>query len=231
MTVTELLAYIDAKYPNAETAASKISFMNVAQDILSPYFGKIVEDSTTVTVVDQDSYAFPTGLTGVEEIVSLAVSNQATPDGRYDYKEYVLARPEHNPMQEYSYHEIVSDSGAKKLVLYPIPDTVGLHILIRFKNPLTVLSASALTESPDFNSRYHIALAFYAISEVCSSGSSPDGYQADYYMQKFDTTLDNLWKFTNETDKKLKRKTTDNPQWHSYKSYGAGFEDVDGPLE
>lgn len=226
MTVTELIAYIDAKYPTAESSATKVSYMNVAQNILSPYFGKIVEDASTLTVVDQDEYAYPTGLTAIEDIQSLAVANQATPDDRYDYTQYHLSRSEYDPKEYYTYHEIISDSGAKKFVLYPIPDTVNLPIVIRFRKSLTALSASSLSASPDFDSRYHIALAYFAISELASAGASPDTFQADYYMQKFESTEYDLWKLTNEAEKKNKKKRTDNPQWHVHKSYGAGFEDA-----
>lgn len=225
MTVTELLAYIDAKYPTAETSATKVSYMNVAQNVLSPYFGKIVEDNSKLTVVGQDSYAYPTGLTAIEDIQSLAVANQATPDDRYDYKEYHLSRSEHNPQEYYSYHEIISESGAKKFVLYPVPDTINLPIVIRFRKGLTALSASSLSASPDFDARYHIALAYFAISELASAGSSPNFAQANIYMQKFEETEALLWKLTNESEKKKRKKPTDNPQWHSYKSYGVGYED------
>lgn len=223
MTIQGLLVLIDSLYPNAESDTNKIAFMNLAQEDLSPYFGKIVEDVTLKTVVDQDSYVYPTGLTDISEIISLAVANQATPTNRYDYLEYVLARAESNPMQYGSFHEIISSTGTKKLVLYPVPDTVNLTIAIRYRKALTALSSVDLTASPDFPSNYHSMLAYYAVSQVCAVGGSADRDQSDYYMQKYQDKLDNLWKNTNETDRKVRRKPTDNPQWHNYKSYGAGF--------
>ena len=65
MDVTALLALVDDLYPNAESSATKVQYMNIAMKDLSQYFGKIVEDATLVTVADQDSYTYPTGLTAI----------------------------------------------------------------------------------------------------------------------------------------------------------------------
>ena len=43
MTAQELLDLADAMYPNAETVANKIKFMNIAIHSLSPYFGIVAK--------------------------------------------------------------------------------------------------------------------------------------------------------------------------------------------
>ena len=263
-TVTQLVATIDAFYPNAETTANKIIYMNLAQDIISPYFGKVVEDATLSTVQNIDSYSYPTNLTDVSEIISLAIHNVAklysgstayvagdivyynantytcilastgnlptdttyfTLDtiNRYNYTQYYLNRSEENPASEYGYFQIINSSGAKKLCIYPVPSATGLVIIIRYKKKLTALSSGSMSAEPDFDSRYHVMLAYYATAMMCSVGASPDSYQADHFMKMFDDELDALWKFKYEQDKAQKKFKRDNPHWHSGRSFHSGY--------
>lgn len=48
MTAQELLDLADAMYPNAETVANKIKFMNIAIHSLSPYFGIVAESNAVL---------------------------------------------------------------------------------------------------------------------------------------------------------------------------------------
>ena len=56
MTVNELLTLIDSLYPNGETNATKVMYMNIALHTMAPYFGDVYEDVTLVTVADQDRW-------------------------------------------------------------------------------------------------------------------------------------------------------------------------------
>lgn len=224
MTVQELLDMTDDLYPNGETDAAKVSYMNIAIHTLAKYFGKVIEDATLVTVKDQDEYSYPAGIEDATQIISLAIARQATPYDRYDYRQYKLSRSEHDPKSYYSFHEIISDTGTKKFVLYPVPDEDDLTIVIRYNKIIPDLSASVLTASPEIDSRYHEALAFYAVHMICAKGASPDTTQANTYMQKFDAIEQALWKDSMEAKKAMKKKPRDNRQWHKSKSYGIGFE-------
>lgn len=226
MDVTALLALVDDLYPNAESASTKVRYMNIAMKDLSQYFGKIVEDATLVTVADQDSYTYPTGLTAIEQIESLAVANQATPENRYDYTQYRLSKSEYHPMSYNSYFEIISDSGAKKLCLYPVPSEDDLPIVIRYRTELPELDSTKLTEEPEFDSKYHEALAFYCLHMIAMQGASPDRVQADAFMRKYDDIETKLWKGSMEIAAKKRKKPRDNPQWHKNRSYARGFEDA-----
>lgn len=263
-TVTQLIALIDAMYPNVVSTADKVTYMNMAQDEVSPYMGKIVEDTTLATIDGTDAYAFPTGLTDISEIVSLAVANtyknyngstgyvvgdtvmylgkayncilastgnlptNATywtliGSARYNYYQYKQNYSETNPDSNFGYYQIYSSAGAKKLCINPIPDTTGYQILIRYRKKLTDLSASSMSAEPEFDSRWHDMLAFYACHMICAIGASPDSVQADMFMRKFDDSLRSLWKFKATTDNMTKSIRRDNSQWHKYRSHGSGF--------
>ena len=223
MTVQELLRSIDRDYPNSVSATDKVAYMNEAQNFLSPYFGTIIEDDSLVTVIAQDSYAFPTGLTDVYEIISMAIANQTTPSSRYDYKKYYLSKSEENPMNPYSYYQIIDSTGAKKLAIYPAPTVAALKMIIRYRKKLTDLTETTLTASPEFDSRFHNMLALYCCHKICASGSSPDTIQANMFMQKYDYARNELKKLQMEIEKGQQKKKRDNHQWHRNHSYGIGY--------
>lgn len=223
MTAQEILDLADAMYPNAETVANKIKFMNIAIHSLSPYFGIVAEDDTLVTVADQDEYSFPTGIDDVAQIIDFAIGNSDSPTNRYDYTRYSLSKRDTDPMRGNSFWQIIDSSGDKKLALYPIPSIDDLPIIIRYHKKLSELSADSLSEEPEFDSRYHDMLAFYCVHMICSSGASPDSIQANAFMQKFDDRLSELWKIQMEQDSKQKNVHRDNKQWHKTRSFGRGF--------
>lgn len=213
MTTAQLLAMIDTLYPNAESSNTKIAFMNMAQDELSQYFGTTVEDETLVTIADDDSYAFPTGLEDVSQIVALDIGSQATPTTRHDYNKYVQGNRDEIPVGSKCYFQLVSSTGAKSLGIYPVPQIAGLPIRIRFNKKLTALSVTDQSESPDFDSRFHDLLVWFACHMLATMGASPDALQADMFMQKFDDGLVELWKVKMIEAKKSKNTKNDNLQW------------------
>jgi hypothetical protein len=81
-TVAELLTLTDSLYPNAVTDANTISYMNMAQNEISPYFGLIAEDTTLYTVADNDSLALPTGIADISQIDTFDIYNEATDTDR-----------------------------------------------------------------------------------------------------------------------------------------------------
>jgi hypothetical protein len=251
-------------YPNVVSTADKVMYMNMAQDEISPYMGLIVEDTTLATIDGTDAYAYPTGLTDISQILSLAIANtyknyvaltayvvgdtvmyqgraydcildstgnlptnatywSVIGSARYNFYKYKQNYSETNPDSDFGYYQIYSSTGGKKLCITPIPDATGYQILIRYRKKLTDLSASSMSAEPDFDSRWHDMLAFYACHMICTIGSSPDSIQADMFMRKFDDSLKSLWKFKNTSDNKTKSIRRDNTQWHKCRSHGSGF--------
>lgn len=223
MNVETILSMVDSLYPNASTVEEKITFMNIAQNEMSPYFGITAEDSTLKTIIDQDAYDFPTGISDVSQIKTLAIGNSATPLNRYDYLKYILNKENDNPMNGNGYFQIINSLGLKKLTIYPVPIIADLPIVIKYNKQLTELSASDLAFVPEFDSRYHPMLAFYCCHMICTLGSSPDSYQANMFMAKYDNSLSALWKSSMEEDKAKEVVRRDNKQWHRSSSYGRGF--------
>lgn len=214
-TVQQLLEIINAMYPNGESSTDKVLYMNMAQAELSPYFGIVVEDSTLSTVADQDSYSLPTGLSDVSQILSLGVGIEATPDTRYGYVKYDIITRDDYPQGSNVYFQTVSSTGVKKIVLQPTPNTSGFPIRIRYRKALTELSATSLTASPEFDSRFHYLLAYYACHMLCSIGASPDVVQANSFMQKWESGLQELWKLKLQEEVSSPTFRRDNPHWRS----------------
>lgn len=214
-TTQQLLNLINEMYPSssAVTDSVKISYMNMAQDSLSPHFGKIVTDSTLLTVAAQDSYTLPTGIEDVSEIETLDVGNQATPIDRYDYTRYHVSPKDCDPIGGNAYFQEYTSTGVKKLVLYPCPSEANLPIRIRYHKKLTALSVTSLASSPDFDSRFHDMLALYACYMICSTGSSPDTIQADRFMQSYDDSLSQVWRLQMEQKSINPAKRRDNRHW------------------
>lgn len=223
MTAQELLDLTDAIYPNVESVANKIKFMNIAIHSLSPYFGIVAEDDSLVTVVDQDTYNFPTGIDDVSQIIAFAIGYSDTPATRYSYTKYNMSNRDDDPMRGNSFWQSIDSNGDKKLVIYPAPSTDDLPVIIRYHKKLSELSADSLSVQPEFDSRYHDMLAFYCVHMICSSGASPDSIQANAFMQKYDDRLGELWKMQMEQDSSQKNLRRDNRQWHRTKSFGRGF--------
>lgn len=218
-TTQQLLALVDAIYPNGEATATKILFMNQAQAELSPYFGTVVEDNTLSTVANQDSYSLPTGLSDVSQIMSLGVGTKATPDNRYDYVKYDIITRDDYPQGSCVYFQTVSSTGVKKIVLQPTPSTSGFPIRIRYRKALTDLSATSLTSSPDFDSRFHYLLAYYTAHMICSIGASPDVIQANAFMQKWESGLNELWKLKMQEEVIAPTFRKDNRHWRTGRTH------------
>ena len=221
-TVSTLIKLADDMYPNAISTENKVDYMNMAQDELARKLGIIVEDTTLVTVASQDEYTYPTNIKDISDIISLAVASSTSPSDRYDYTKYYVSRSEQNPAADLSYFQIVDSTGAKSLVLYPAPTTSGYTIIIRYRKRLARLSASILTATPEFDERYHHILALFCAHMICSVGASPDAYQADMFMQKYKSALDELWDDTTRERVKNKKVRKDNGQWHRFSSYSKG---------
>lgn len=221
-TLATLLKLTDDMYPNAVSVENKIDFMNMAQSELARKLGNIVEDSSLTTIADQEMYDFPSGITDISEILSLAIADMLLPIDRYNYTEYKISRADQNPATANSYFQIMDSEGDKKFVLYPTPSITGYTIVIRYRKRLTPLSAAKLNVEPEFDERHHHILSLFCCHMICSIGSSPDAYQSDMFMQKYQSALDELWSDVTNQRSTENRKRKDNPQWHRHNSYARG---------
>lgn len=215
MTLAQMLSMVKSIYPTATSDSDIVRFMNMGQDSLSEYFGVTVENSTLTTTALDDSYAFPTGLDDVSQIVSLDIGDQASPLTRHSYTKYFQGNRDEIPVGSGVYFQLISSTGAKSLGLYPIPAITGLPIRIRFNKKLTDLSITSQGSSPDFDSRYHDLLVWYALSMICGSGASPDAVQHDFFQSKYDEGINDLWKLRMNQGRVSKNKRKCNVQWRN----------------
>ena len=312
-TVQELLGLANSFYQNAMTDATKVSYMNLAQNELSPYFGLLAEDTTLYTVKDNDSLTFPTGITDISQIEFLDIYNEpadvdfivasanmkvgtytianqptsakrisvthtavgntdtlgtitiagtvagvattevitpvanstvygnkffdangltsitgalwvtnGTADlikvgvslDRYDFTRYTIGEADDVSYSGNIFYQMYNASGFKSIVISPAPLQTGCNIKIRYRKALTVLSASALTASPDFDSRFHDILATYCAYKICSVGASADHDASNHYLDEYNIRMIDLWKFSMEQNEKSNKKSRDNRQWH-----------------
>ena len=204
----------------ASSDTDKVAFMNDAINILSPYFSKAVR-TTIDTIANTDEYALPTGCTDVSQIVSLGMPTQTTPSNRYDYNYYSKAVAEY-PMQGNSYFQVVTATGVKRLVIYPVPQTSGYPMSIIYNKPISELSATVLTATPEFDEAYHILLVYYACKMLATAGSAPDTTQSDMFTKLWDDGLDELYgKKMHEQIMHTSRRR-DNRQWHNGRKHTDG---------
>jgi hypothetical protein len=214
MTLQEILTMIEDAYPNAATNTVKIRHINTALSYLSARrFGPLVEDITTLTVVDQESYTFPTGLEDVEDIDYLAVSSTSAPANRYEYAEYKRGYSDDNPNSGMCYFQTVTSAGLKKLALYPIPTEANLKIMIRYNKKMTVQLSTALTFVPEFDSRFHELLAYYAIHMIAAAGPSADYGPSNFYLAKYNESIYELTRLQMKREQNAGSDRKDNDHW------------------
>lgn len=221
-TVSSLIALADSLYPNVFSVEDKVKFMNIAQDDLAQYFRKTVEDDTLRTVEDVDTYEYPEGLKDISQIISVGISKTTDPANRYDYTEYKRNMEDEHPMSYNGYYQVVNTNGDKSLVFYPPPRESDRIIIIKYEKKPTRLNAGNLSFEPEFDPRYHDMLSFYCCHMICSAGASPDFYQADMFMAKYDMKLTELWRNKMEINNETKRKRRDNKQWTRGRTFGRG---------
>lgn len=180
-------------------------------------------DTETITPVENstvygDKYFDADGITSItgadwiadgdEDKITVGVSGD-----RYAFTRYTRGYADDVKYSGNIYYQVFSSTGAKSLVLYPTPTKTGLNIKIRYHTGLTALSESATTVVPDFDSRFHDLLAYYAVHKIVSSGPSPDREQANYFADEYDRRLTDLWKYTMERDGKSLKRRRDNKHW------------------
>ena len=218
MDTRALLSLIDDLYPSATSDSTKIKYMNMAQDDLTDQFGLVVTDASLVTVALQDEYALPSGIGDISQIetfdIATSVPILGEPVDRYAVTRYKIGYKDDMPISGYCIFQNYSSTGAKSLIIHPVPSLADLPITIRYHAKLSALNANDLGKVPEFESRYHDLLATYACYQICANGSSPDTIQANRFSSTYETGVNELWKHTYNQQIIAPRKRRDNKQWH-----------------
>jgi hypothetical protein len=221
MTLAELVTEMSREYPTTVEVNTRVAFLNQALLEMEDYFDNFAL-ATFTTVADQDEYSFPTGIEDISQIVSFGVSNKATPSDRYDYTQYHPSTFLDYSQNGNCYYQLTNSAGTKKLILYPVPTVTGNKVSITYKKHFTTLAWTSNTLSPEFDSRYHILLVYYANHMIATTGHSPDTMQADMFMQKWLSGLQDVIEKKAKESVTHPKKRRDNQQWHGGKIHTSG---------
>jgi len=221
MTLAELVTEMSKQYPSTVEISTRISYLNQGLSTLEDYFDNYAM-ATSTTVANQDEYALPTGIEDISQIYTFGIGNSATPANRYDYARYEASTVLDYPNVGNVYYQLTDSDGDKKIIVHPAPTTSGLPINIIYKKHYAELAWSTNTASPEFDSRYHILLVYYANHMIATTGHAPDTMQADMFMQKWLDGLNELTRKRARANVAHPKKARDNPQWHSGKRHVAG---------
>lgn len=224
MQLQEILSRIDSRYPNVVTVSDKIHYINLAQYDISKFFGRYIEDVTTVTVASQERYDYLTNLGDISDIEQLEIATTLTPLIDSDYQEYVLGTMIDKTRQGYVYYDAFQTvGGTRQFGIYPIPTTSGYTIRIRYLKPFAEMVQTDMTAEPEFDVRYHDALISYACYKIAASGSFPDEGMANIFSSEWNSSLDEIYRFYGHQRAAAPRKRRDNHQWHSTNSHYARY--------
>lgn len=132
---------------------------------------------------------------------------------RYDVERYPIGFSDDRPFVPKCIYQVYSTTGVKSLIIYPAPTVSGIPITIRYKKNLKELSATDLTASPEFDSRYHDMLATYACYEICANGASPDDGQRERFAAEYDGRLNQIFMETTKQKLAAPKKSRANRMW------------------
>jgi hypothetical protein len=188
MNVTELLARVDLLYPNGETSANKVIYMNMAQDILSTEgFGLVVTNETLETIADDDEHSLPTGCNDVSQIEYLEIEKEA------DQIDYIVV----SANMKVGAYTIAHQPSAEGRISFThttvaTVDTLGTIALVGTSDGATVTE----TITPVANSRVWSQNVYTAITSITGAawvaGSTADTIKVGQQTDRYNYTRYNL---------------------------------------
>lgn len=171
-----------------------------------------VADTTVYSVYAYDTITSITGVGWVTAGDADTISVGVKPS-RSDFTRYEIGYKDDLYHSGQKIVQVEDSTGGKKLVISPAPSYTGLPIRIRYHRPLTELSATALTASPEFDSKYHEYLAYYACYQICANGVSPNAVQANRFAGECESILDDIWRKQMKKDMTAQDKRNYNRMW------------------
>jgi hypothetical protein len=220
-------AYTIAAQPASESRLSVLVTTQGTADTMGTVVivGTVDGTATTETVTPiansrvwtTNVFSAVTSVTGVGWVI--ASTNDKIQVGvntdRYNYTRYKPVYEDEDTVFGYCYRQGISSSGAKSLILYPVPTTTGYNIRIKYHKALTALSADSASASPDFDSDFHEMLAYYACYKIAGSGASPDYIQSNHFLSIYNDMELELNRKQMNRDAIYSRKPRDNRHWHN----------------
>jgi hypothetical protein len=217
--------YTIAASPNSPKQLSVTHVSNGTTDtlgtlaVVGTLLGEAVTETITpvadTTVYSTYAYDTITSITGAGWVTAGDADHISVGEKpeRHNYTRYEIGYKDDLYHSGQKIVQVEDSTGGKKLVISPAPSYTGLPIRIRYHRPLTELSATALTASPEFDSKYHEYLAYYACYQICANGVSPNAVQANRFAGECESILDDLWRKQMKKDMTAQDKRNYNRMW------------------
>jgi hypothetical protein len=204
-TLRQLLADIDTRLPNGIAQASKVRWLNNAQNEVWRWVAS-TEMYTFNTVSTDYLYTLTTNIR-LDEIQAVRVSNSTVNDGTEDYFAYQFCGVD-QPLVDCSWY---TGMGEHQLGLYPLPDESGYRVQVTYRQYPAQLTTDLLDNALTIDEEYEELLATRCMEIIAKAGNAPDvglgnNYEMDYkerlkslkmdYYKKRQRQPNNPWDYT-----------------------------------
>jgi hypothetical protein len=162
MTLNDIIAEIDEKYPNGLSADSKVRKMDILQKRLYRKMRKQTFQSFSL-VTDQPIYPISMSIDNIYDV--LVGSNATNQFVSYPNKKIV-----DTSITTSKYHYFVSDLVAGDFIgIYPTPDdSVDTMVIWYYEEPETLTSTN-LNISPSLDPDYHMMFVYYVCQQIAEN--------------------------------------------------------------
>lgn len=159
MTLTEILAEIDEKYPNALSSASKVRKADVLHKKIFRKL-KLQTFSTYDLVTDQPTYPITMKITDIFQVeINDVICNK--------FNVYPLRKATDFINRHTKYHYFTSDpSSGDWIGIYPTPTANETTMVLNYYEVPITLDPAALTVAPMLDPNYHMMLVYGVCKEI-----------------------------------------------------------------
>jgi hypothetical protein len=195
MTVAEIIAFADRKFPNSVSDADCIIDINI---IHKEVYNQIIRLKniyalyTSYTVSSQLTYSFPSDCLP-ENVIKIEVSDDITGSITTDtlWQEYERKTLNENVDSGYVWG-VIDSSTIIMAVDGAAIDTSNYEIRFFYYPSPTAITAT--TDTPQLDAEYHDLLCYALVQTLASQGQNPDTEIANYWQQKFDERFEKIKK-------------------------------------
>lgn len=185
MTINDIIAEINEKYPNALTNDSLIRKMDIMQKRLYRKMRKQTYQSFSL-VTDQPTYPITIS---IDNIFDVLIGSSTT----NTFNSYPEEKINDSAITTSQYHYFVSDIvGGDYIGIYPTPDTsVDTMVIYYYEEPDTLTTSSV---TPTLDPDYHMMFVYYVCQQIAENYRDFDianGFAAQFNQleQEFSSTF------------------------------------------
>lgn len=168
MTLTEIIAEIDEKYPNAVSSASKVRKINNLQLRL---YRKMKKQTYVDYAIVPDQPTYPLVM-NIDDVFQVMVDGKRYFDKRIN-----------DSAKDDNFYSFIGTATGDWIDIYPTPDLSKTTLTIWFYEVPDPLSESNLNISPSLDPDYHMLFVYYVCKEIAENSRDFDissGYSQQY---------------------------------------------------